>query len=144
MKIQLKLIIRIVTVHKKNVGVREKQPLLCNGEGETSFILPLGWGTINDIICLMQWTKVVMWNLATKKFKLIPPGYAESITPYCVLLVTYQGFGYDHATNDYKVFQYLSFFPRRSDVPVLQSWKNMSLRPLWEIYSLRSNSFEET
>ncbi|KAG4913532.1 hypothetical protein JHK85_054922 [Glycine max] len=79
-----------------------------------------------------------MWNLATKKFKLIPPGYAESVTPYCVLLVTYQGFGYDHATNDYKVFRYLSFFPRRSDVPVPQSWKNMSLRPLWEIYSLRS------
>ncbi|KAG4916469.1 hypothetical protein JHK87_054026 [Glycine soja] len=78
-----------------------------------------------------------MWNLATKKFKLIPPGYAESVTPYCVLLVTYQGFGYDHATNDYKVFRYLSFFPRRSDVPVPQSWKNMSLRPLWEIYSLR-------
>ena len=100
-----------------------------------------GFTSINGILCLLRFydfpnvIKVVLWNPATKGFKIIPPSSVELclVQPhflwfhFCV-----HGFGYDHVTDDYKVIRHVKFQP-----PLPPH----DLQTLWEIYSLKGNSW---
>jgi len=100
-----------------------------------------GFTSINGILCLLRSydfpkvLKVVLWNPAIKGFKIITPSSVELclVQPhfrwfdFCV-----HGFGYDHLTDDYKVIRHVELQPT---VPP------HDLHTLWEIYSLKGNSW---
>nr|ABN09747.1 Cyclin-like F-box; F-box protein interaction domain; Four-helical cytokine [Medicago truncatula] len=107
---------------------------------------------INGILCVSDRneTKFAFWNPSTKELKIIPPSPIEAATTYrnCYPLIL--GFGYDHVRDDYKVIRHVRFGELNfyecaerglecKDVP----WKYISYQPIWEIYSLRSNSWRE-
>jgi len=60
-------------------------------------------------------------------------------------VVKLQGFGYDYVGDDYKVIQHVTFFALNDhDLDDLSvSWEDTSLDLVWEIYSLRSNSWKK-
>ncbi|XP_004514373.2 F-box protein CPR1-like [Cicer arietinum] len=98
---------------------------------------------VNGTLCLTQGrvhAKCVFWNPATDEFKVIPPSLFDYV-PYHDTMVTYHGFGYDHVRDDYKVIRRLDFFlDCYADVP----WdEHVGFPPMWEIYSLRSNSWRK-
>ncbi|XP_012575126.1 F-box protein CPR1-like [Cicer arietinum] len=54
---------------------------------------------------------------------------------------TFHGFGYDHVRDDYKVIRQLDFFvDSQANVPCEA---DVGFAPMWEIYSLRSNSWRK-
>jgi molecular chaperone HtpG len=115
---------------------------------DKTYIDLFGFGSINGIILLHQYCgyKHVLWNPATQKFKLLPLSLVDSYVPDDVkrslTFVSYlHGFGYDFVTDDYKVIRYL-FFP---DLETMhhRCLGNKYFDPLWEIYSLRSNSWRK-
>ncbi|CAJ2664149.1 unnamed protein product [Trifolium pratense] len=73
-----------------------------------------------------------------------PPSPVENIphdrNPWFVL----HGFGYDHVNDDYKIIQMIDFSPDYSDDEGEDlTQKDRSYNPLWEIYTLRSNSWKK-
>jgi len=118
---------------------------------------------VNGILCLCQGgmrgdssyieykpeQKVVLWNPSTYEFKAIPNGSFEHIIlkafppgsvfedlPRIPTLINIHGFGYDHVTDDYKLIRYFCFFDDiEKDDPSDES--------LWQIYSLKSNSWRD-
>ncbi|KAG5043890.1 hypothetical protein AAZX31_03G175200 [Glycine max] len=104
--------------------------------------------SINGFVLFQQQTTIVLWNLTTDEFKVIPPSLVEFESPYRETSIIFHGFGYDHVRDDYKVIQRVHFFDLiDSDFDRLGvlyeevSWEDVSLHPLWEIYSLRNNSW---
>jgi len=96
----------------------------------------LGSG-INGILCLYVEgfnSKVVLWNPAIEEYKVIPFSPAFFVPPYVRVMNQIHGFGYDYIRDDYKVIQYVDFHTNMSKV---------SYDPLWEIYSLKSNSWRK-
>ncbi|XP_057425336.1 F-box/kelch-repeat protein At3g06240-like [Lotus japonicus] len=89
---------------------------------------------------------IVLWNPSTEEFKIIPPSPIESL-PYMDILLRLHGFSYDHVTDDYKVIREVSFFQYLTDFE--GDWDDVPKcpdpypDPLWEIYSLRSNSWRK-
>jgi molecular chaperone HtpG len=88
-------------------------------------------------------SKVVLWNPAIDELKVIPPSPVESVTPFRVFSPQIHGFGYDGVRDDYKVLRYVQFNTDTlahglSDEHVV--WND---EPLWEIYSLRNNSWKK-
>jgi molecular chaperone HtpG len=113
-------------------------------------IIIVGPVSINGILCLTSMffedRKVVLWNPAIDELKVIPPSPVESVTPYRVFLPQIHGFGYDGVRDDYKVLRYVQFDTDTlahglSDEHVV--WNEISYEPLWEIYSLRNNSWRK-
>lgn len=108
----------------------------------------LGSG-INGILCLYDEgisSRVVLWNPAIDEFKVIPPSPVESLPHYVICEVQHHGFGYDSIGDDYKVIRYVKFHSYlhyfssdRKNFP----WLNVVYDPLWEIYSLKSNSWKK-
>lgn len=111
---------------------------------------------INGILCLsnVDNTKVVLWDPSTEKFKVLPPRPREFIVllpnydkvpPYFGSNSSIHGFGYDNSRDDYKVIRCLTFneYELSNDYKVdwddVKTWSD----PLWEIYSLRSNSWRK-
>ncbi|RHN52903.1 putative F-box domain-containing protein [Medicago truncatula] len=87
-----------------------------------------------------------LWHPATQKFKILPPSPYESYVPDDVKrhfnIVCYlDGFGYDSVTDDYKVIRYVFFADPNNEQ--YQCLGNKYFEPLWEIYSLRSNSWRK-
>jgi molecular chaperone HtpG len=105
----------------------------------------LGSGSITGILCLYQRNKVVLWNPTTDEFKVIPPSSAESVATYWSAIAQLHGFGYDHVTDDYKIIRYVCYFERTDEIrlPSEVQWGEIDYEPLWEIYSLRCNSWRK-
>jgi len=116
--------------------------------GDDRDINILGSG-INGILCLYVDgfnSEVVVWNPAIEEFKVIPPSSVVSIPPHVGIVDKHHGFGYDCIRDDYKIVRYVDFHPNLCNF--LEAWTNMTLSkvlydPLWEIYSLKSNSWRK-
>ena len=124
----------------------------------------LGFASVNDTLCLYHGnyhdTKIVLWNLATTEFKVVPP----SFQPYdnIEFKVPPLAFGYDRVRHDYKLIRIasypLDFEGNWVEVPDKDSnlwvedydhtvWDRkvvMMNDPFWEIYSLKSNSWRKS
>jgi hypothetical protein len=85
--------------------------------------------------------------MKSRSFLTVPLKY---IPPYRVASIFIQGFGYDHIKNDFKIIRCIHFTRmseddlelanvRREDLP----WNEISYEPVWEIYSLRCNSWRK-
>ncbi|AET00850.2 putative F-box domain-containing protein [Medicago truncatula] len=111
-------------------------------------IYVVGCVSINGILCLKQGFKytrqVVLWNPTTRESKVIPPSPVENIRPNRTPFFFLHGFGYDHVSDDYKVVQMIDYFPDNDpDDEEDLIWEDRSYDPLWEIYSLKSNSWKK-
>jgi molecular chaperone HtpG len=122
------------------------------------FIDILGQTSVNGILCLAKDCdlKCVFWNPTTNEFKVIPSSPFLYQSRYYDPMVDCHGFGYDHLKDDYKVIRWMCFFPI-TDVD--EPWEedlsldntsvdepmeeDLDLCPMWEIYSLRSNSWRK-
>ncbi|KAI5439991.1 hypothetical protein KIW84_025378 [Lathyrus oleraceus] len=115
---------------------------------DDTFLYILSSVCINGFFCMGQDTRrglvntfrAVLWNPATSDFMVIPSSPDEHVPPYRSPYFDFQGFGYDHMRDDYKLIRYISFFPvtdEDEDMPL----EDKSYEPLLEIYSLRSNSW---
>ncbi|XP_058762076.1 putative F-box protein At3g16210 [Vicia villosa] len=113
----------------------------------------IGSTSINGTLCLSTFFNdekhVVLWNPATDEFNVIPPSPVES-SPYRSVVASVHGFGYDQLNDDYKVIRYVEFNSLTCDELYFRgmSWKdplfrNVSLEPLWEIYSLKSSTWKK-
>ncbi|XP_058722628.1 F-box/kelch-repeat protein At3g06240-like [Vicia villosa] len=113
-----------------------------------------GFGSINGTFCLSGYGshKIVLWNPSRDEFNRIPPSPAESILPeaargICDVTPYIHGFGYDHSTCDYKVIRCVFFVGRHEEewdyVPEGDVFGDTCLDPVWEIYSLKSNSWRK-
>jgi molecular chaperone HtpG len=124
----------------------------------------LGFGSINGTFCVhgsMIPCKIVLWEPATRTMKFLPPGEAESLKssfPYedeanvHVFVNWYlHGFGYDNVINDYKVIRYVDVYAEDSLGEYVEDLEEIislggidtNIGHLWEIYSLRSNSWRK-
>jgi molecular chaperone HtpG len=124
----------------------------------------LGFGSINGTFCVhgsMIPCKIVLWEPATQTMKFLPPGEAESLKssfPYedeanvHVFVNWYlHGFGYDNVINDYKVIRYVDVYAEDSLGEYVEDLEEIislggidtNIGHLWEIYSLRSNSWRK-
>ncbi|XP_004488487.1 putative F-box protein At3g16210 [Cicer arietinum] len=111
---------------------------------DDSCIHILSYVAVNGTLCFTHdigmYAKCVFWNPATDKFKVIPPNPFEFV-PYHNTLLQPRGFGYDHERDDYKVIRQLVFFVDDNiDVPCEEP---IYFSPMWEIYSIRSNSWRK-
>ncbi|KAE9614429.1 hypothetical protein Lal_00033783 [Lupinus albus] len=101
---------------------------------------------INGTICLyneLQFgedeivQKVVLWNLSSNEFKIIPPDV--HCPPGFFLQVYFSGFGFVKLTNDYKLIRKLNFVIIGNWDGVIEDYPVSS----WQLYSLKSNSWKE-
>ncbi|XP_058734101.1 F-box protein CPR1-like [Vicia villosa] len=110
----------------------------------------VGSVSINGILCLKQRLKtrqLVLWNPTTTESKVIPPSPLENRPSNRSPWVFLHGFGYDHVCDDYKIIQMIDFFPKVEDNVRGENgdliWEDKSYDPLWEIYSLKTNSWKK-
>ena len=108
--------------------------------------------SINGILCVSDGgvNKFAFWNPSTKEFKIIPPSPIEDTTTYRTCDPLIIGFGYDHVRDDYKVLRHVRFgglnfydYAERDLEPEDVPRRYISYEPIWEIYSLRNNSWRE-
>ncbi|XP_045807594.1 uncharacterized protein LOC123901480 [Trifolium pratense] len=116
-----------------------------------SDIYIVGSTSINDILCLTNiWdaeSKLVLWNPITDELNVIPPSLVESV-PCTKVIPFIHGIGYDRLRDDYKVIRHVEFDGRSFDflfdrVLSMEEDLAISKEPLWEIYSLKSNSWKK-
>jgi len=115
---------------------------------------------INGIVCLYHsGTNVVLWNPTNDEFKVLPesPTKLEPSVCYEIELERLHGFGYDRVRDDYKVIRYVHYELNLSDYEsdsdhesdsyyesdALSLPTSVSREDVWEIYSLRSNSWRK-
>jgi molecular chaperone HtpG len=109
---------------------------------------------INGIMCLCQnGTTVVLWNPTTDEFKLLPPSptQLEPSVRYEIELEKLHGFGYDRVRDDYNVIRHVHYELNLSDYQNYSDSEGddendsyrVSRDDVWEIYSLRSNSWRK-
>jgi len=116
------------------------------------FVYVLDSGSITGILCVYQYHngKTVFWNPTLEEFKIIPPSPFLFRSPYQHFVVNPLGFGYDIVRDDYKLIRCVGYFDLEheeceelgiswSDVPR----KDLSYEYLWEIYSLKSNTWRK-
>ncbi|KAK2377998.1 F-box/kelch-repeat protein [Trifolium repens] len=120
----------------------------------------------NDFICLYchircynkRDKRVALWNPTTDEFKVIPKS-PVMFKPFATHVVSHDvinfwvhenvlGFGYDRVIDDYKVLHQVSFvtprlFREREGGYVPLGDISLEPEPVWEIYSLRSNSWRK-
>jgi hypothetical protein len=94
---------------------------------------------VDGTICFYQGLmvpKITLWNVTTKEFKVLPPSPLPS---YDRAVFSPHGFGYYHVRNDLKVIRHAAHCMPLTDfesyIPPHDS--------MWEVYSLRSNSWEK-
>jgi molecular chaperone HtpG len=106
--------------------------------------------SINGILCLSNilgpWKIFVLWNLITGEFNFIPPSLVEFVP--CAMVIRIHGIGYDRLRDNYKVICHVEFnkrsFEHLFDRELsMEEELSISEEPLWEIYSLRSNSWKK-
>jgi molecular chaperone HtpG len=109
-------------------------------------LIIVGSVSINGILCVtsevVKERKAVLWNPATDELKVIPPSPVESVTRYRYIKPQIHGFGYDYVRDDYKLIRYVRFKTKDlvyEDYTIPAS--TVPVDPVWEIYSLRSNSW---
>jgi molecular chaperone HtpG len=116
-----------------------------------------GLGSSDGTLCLHELSscKITLWNPITNLLNLIPPSPVESYVPDAVkdIYITISclhGFGYDRGTCDYKVIRRVHFvgqsflgYDLRPYVPFEDLLGDTTLDQVWEIYSLRSNSWKK-
>ncbi|GAU34078.1 hypothetical protein TSUD_255740 [Trifolium subterraneum] len=116
-------------------------------QGKEKYIFIVGSVSINGILCLKhgftRTYQVVLWNPTTGETKVIPPSPIENRRPDRDSWRFLHGFGYDHVNDDYKVIQMIDYFPDDQDDEDNMVWEDRSYDPLWEIYSLKSNSWKK-
>ncbi|XP_058758884.1 putative F-box protein At3g20705 [Vicia villosa] len=108
-------------------------------------IYVVGSVSINGILCLKQRFKtrqLVLWNPTTTEAKVIPRSPVENSpsdhpSPWRFL----HGFGYDHVSDDYKVVQMIDYNVRDGTGDLI--WRDRFYDPLWEIYSVKTNSWKK-
>jgi len=91
---------------------------------------------------------LLLWNPSIEEVKVIPHDLSVSIPSNVIDRYQYHGFGYDYVRDDYKVIRDVDFYP---DINYyLDAKKNVTseylylfYNPLWEIYSLKSNSWKK-
>jgi molecular chaperone HtpG len=119
-----------------------------------------GFGSINGILCLYEYDhsgKIILLMPETQAIKILPSYNIDSIKWFIpndakdfvdVRIVSdVHGFGYDHVINDIKVIRYVRFsivpslvYPGYVEEIMSLYWSGeISLGPIWEIYSLRNN-----
>jgi len=111
---------------------------------------------INGIVCLYHsGTNVVLWNPTNDEFKVLPesPTELEPLVRYEIDLERVHGFGYDRVRDDYKVIRYVHYELNLSDYgsdsdsdyesDAVSLPTSVSRDDVWEIYSLRSNSWRK-
>ncbi|XP_045832906.1 F-box/kelch-repeat protein At3g06240-like [Trifolium pratense] len=106
---------------------------------EDPYFYVLDCGSITGILCLYKLFcgRTVFWNPTTEEFKIIPPSPFHLASPYIYIYdinVDLVGFGYDKVRDDYKLIRYVSYLPHLRD---------LSYDDLWEIYSLKSNTWKK-
>ncbi|RDX68578.1 Heat shock protein 83, partial [Mucuna pruriens] len=114
-------------------------------EDEPIFYI-LGSSSINGILCLYNYTQTTttLWNPATGEFKVIPPSLNESVPFNVYLSFTLYGFGYDCVRDDYMVIRFLYYSEDDNNDYYSDFLMDFCfLDHLWEIYSLRSNSWKK-
>ncbi|CAK8539032.1 unnamed protein product [Lathyrus sativus] len=118
-----------------------------------------GFGCANGILCFEEPSdnKIVLWIPTTNELKIICISPFESFSPPVtlnfdapVIFVTnpnLHGFGYDCVGDDYKLIRNTSvsckfhtFWPSDRDLLLGQ---DKSLKPFWETYSLKTNSWKK-
>ncbi|GAU51154.1 hypothetical protein TSUD_369610 [Trifolium subterraneum] len=100
-----------------------------------SIIRILG-SAINGILCIYDYanyTKAVLWNLATDEVMVIP---LSNFSGFRYAYTTLHGFGYDDVRDDYKVIQHVAYITYNP----LYDGKGDTF---WEIYSLKTNSWKK-
>jgi molecular chaperone HtpG len=123
-----------------------------------------GFGSINGILCLYEYDhlgEIILLIPETQAIKILPSNHIDSVKWFIpddakdyvdVDIISHvHGFGYDHAINDIKVIRYVHFVIEPSmvypgyieEIMSLYWFGKISLGPLWEIYSLRSNSWRK-
>ncbi|KAK2393741.1 F-box/kelch-repeat protein [Trifolium repens] len=116
-----------------------------------SDICILGSISTNGFLCLSNilgpWRKFVLWNPITDEFNVIPPSPVESV-PCTMVIPLIHGIGYDRLRDDYKVIHHVEFDSRSFEGLFdrelsMEEKLSISNEPLWEIYSLRSNSWKK-
>ena len=109
------------------------------------FIEILSNTSVNGTLCLTQMTNTcVFWNPTTDEFKVLPSSPFLYQSSHTEPEVTYHGFGYDHVRDDYKVVRWISFYIITDDEEPWQEYLDFEpIWLLWEIYSLRSNSWRK-
>ncbi|XP_047174052.1 heat shock protein 90-1-like, partial [Vigna umbellata] len=103
--------------------------------------------SIHGIFCLQaQYRRqhAYLWNPTINEFMVIPPSPFDYVPDYIDVVILYHGFGYDCVRNDYKVIRKLSF-PAVTDDDDDDDDKlahdRFTVGCVWEMYSLRSNSW---
>jgi len=94
---------------------------------------------INGTLCIYNCAnpeKVMLWNPATEEIKVIPPSLGEFSREFTID-INLHGFGYDHISDDYKVIQRVRYTPVNDSKSPCD---DLTPKPFWEIYSLKSNS----
>ena len=102
--------------------------------------------SINGILCVTSMVKeerkVVLWNPTIEELKVIPHSPVEYSFPR-VAKPRIHAFGYDYVRDDYRLIRYVQFgvvdLSFENEEPL--TCEEMSYDPLWEIYSLSSNSW---
>jgi molecular chaperone HtpG len=110
-----------------------------------------GSRSINGTFCLhgsVHDSHIVLWTPATQTRKLLPDSVTESFKMFIPdeadvsFIYHVQGFGYDRVIDDYKVIRYVGIsvdsYPDDED-----RLEELDCDHLWEIYSLRSNSWRK-
>ncbi|KAG2394508.1 Heat shock protein [Vigna angularis] len=105
----------------------------------------LGSSSIHGIFCLQaQYRRqhAYLWNPTINEFMVIPPSPFDYVPDYVDVVILYHGFGYDCVRNDYKVIRQLSFANVTDDDDDDQlPHDRFTAGCVWEMYSLRSNSW---
>lgn len=84
----------------------------------------------------------VLWNPTTNECKVIPLSPFTSQLPNMEFLVLIHAFGYDHVRDDYKFIRRVSFY-EWNDNPAIPYEEPIHVSDMWEIYSLRRNSWKK-
>ncbi|AES98943.1 putative F-box associated interaction domain-containing protein [Medicago truncatula] len=118
---------------------------------ENPLLYILESGSANGTLCLCEPPdELVLWNPSTDELNVVTSSSMVSMPPYRDPYPALHGFGYDHVRDDYKIIRCIHFFPLEDeDLFRLNLLKEdvqrdeISYAPVWEIYSLRCNTWEE-
>jgi molecular chaperone HtpG len=114
----------------------------------------LGYGNgIHGILCICEPNHLskdelaIIWNPTTGESLIVPPSpfSLDDVPSYYNFHVSHCGFGYDHASDDYKLIRCANFwgFDLSDDEADRASWPKELPKNIWEIYSVRSNTWKK-
>ncbi|KAK2351538.1 hypothetical protein QL285_097092 [Trifolium repens] len=115
---------------------------------ENRYFHVLDSGSITGILCHYELDdgRTLFWKPITEEFKIIPQSPLHLDSPYLRIWVDPVGYGYDKVRDDYKLLRYVHYSEldrgecQQIGIPYI---RDVSYDNLWEIYSLRSNSWKK-